>query len=79
MCASTVSDYQKIPGNWLESAYTIIEPIVFSHPLKFSERLRGSSLLQASSKGEVENYAFFIMCDVFCQWGLADSPNSCRL
>ena len=70
--ASIINNNYKQTGHWMNAAYTFIEPIAFSHPIKLSERLRGSGRLQAESKGEVEEYAFFIMCDLSHQWGLSN-------
>lgn len=72
LCASIINSHYQETGHWMEAGYTFIEPIAFSHPIKLSERLRGSGRLQSESQGEVEEYAFFIMCDLSHQWGLSN-------
>lgn len=72
LCAMVVNDYMDNNNEFLEAGYTMLEPIAFRHPVKLSERLRGSGRLQSSSEGPVEEFAFFIMCDLSKQWGLAN-------
>ena len=50
----------------------MVEPIALRHPTMLAERLRGSGRLQASSKGMVEETAFYFMLSVSGQWGLAN-------
>jgi len=70
--AERVQEHYNRTGDWMASAYTFIEPIGFSHPILYSERLRGSGRLQASSQGQAEETAFYFMLSFSKQWGLAN-------
>ena len=70
--SESVQEHYNRTGQWKTSAYTLIEPIGFTHPIVYSERFRGSGRLQASSQGQAEETAFYFMLSLSKQWGLAN-------